>query len=326
MNQFEGPLFIIGVQRSGTKLLRDLLNQNKNIGIPIAETNFLPFIIRKYQNPPQLSDSKKIDALYVSITNTTFCQWMSSYGLTLTKKEFEEFDFSNWQTFFKSLIVHFAPPDRNQGFIWGDKSPNYVNQIHFLKKRFTDAKFIHIIRDPRDCCLSSRKVWGKNLFRTAEIWRLRVQEGLFQGKQIPNSYSEVLYEDLLNDPKSELKRLCKFIGVDFNDDMMTLKQPSENLGDTIGKSFIVKTNVKKFLTELTPQEIKRIEEIVYPVMSQLSYEFIYDAKFKPLNFIEKKYYLMSDEFFIIKHFVDELGYIQGIKMVINDIKEKNPVF
>ncbi|MBY9009573.1 MAG: sulfotransferase [Candidatus Lokiarchaeota archaeon] len=325
MNQFDGPLFVVGMQRSGTKLLRDLLNQNKNIGIPKAETNFLPYILGKYQNLPQINDSLKLNSLYEAIINTTFYRWMNSDGFILTKNEYEEFDFSSWLTFLKSLISHFAPPNRNTGFIWGDKSPNYVNQILFLKNVFPSAKFIHIIRDPRDCCLSSKKVWGKNLYRTAEIWRKRVQEGMIQGKQISNSYSEILYEELLNNPEKELKQLCNFIGVDFHNDMLTLKQPSENLGDTIGKSFIVKTNVKKFQTELSPQEIKRIEEVVYPVMTQLSYEFIYDVKFKPLNPIEKKYYLISDEIFILKHFVDELGYIKGVKMAINDIKEKNPV-
>jgi len=51
-SNFFGPLFIIGMPRSGTKLLRDLMNQNPKIGIPAAETHFIPFMIKKFGDPP----------------------------------------------------------------------------------------------------------------------------------------------------------------------------------------------------------------------------------------------------------------------------------
>jgi len=51
---FTGPLFILGMPRSGTKLLRDLLNRNPKIGVPTSETDFIPYLIKPFGNPTRI--------------------------------------------------------------------------------------------------------------------------------------------------------------------------------------------------------------------------------------------------------------------------------
>lgn len=50
----------------------------------------------------------------------------------------------------------------------GGKSHEYMLKTKLLKCIFPEAKFIHIIRDPRDQAVSSKKVCDKNLFRSAK--------------------------------------------------------------------------------------------------------------------------------------------------------------
>ena len=54
--------------------------------------------------------------------------------------------------------------------IWGDKTPGYLSHIPLLKRLYPQAKFIHIIRDVRDYCLSIHKAWNKNILRAAQRW------------------------------------------------------------------------------------------------------------------------------------------------------------
>jgi hypothetical protein len=51
---FRGPLFVVGMSWSGTKLLRDLLNQHPQIGIPPSESRFLPAVIERFGSIPDL--------------------------------------------------------------------------------------------------------------------------------------------------------------------------------------------------------------------------------------------------------------------------------
>ena len=53
---FEGPLFLVGMPRSGTKLLRALLNRHPNISIMTNETEFLPYLVSHWESFGDLSD------------------------------------------------------------------------------------------------------------------------------------------------------------------------------------------------------------------------------------------------------------------------------
>ena len=61
---FAGPLFIIGMPRSGTKLLRGLLNEHPRIGIPISETEFFPYWIAHWQEFGDLSKKEHFLRFY----------------------------------------------------------------------------------------------------------------------------------------------------------------------------------------------------------------------------------------------------------------------
>ncbi|HEC65574.1 MAG TPA: sulfotransferase, partial [bacterium] len=154
-----------------------------------------------------------------------------------------------------------------------------------LKEIFPEAKFLHIIRDPRDCCLSANKAWGTNIYRTAELWRQRLEIGRSDGYQLGDDYMEVLYENLLDEPEKTMISVCTFLGCNFITVMTELSKPADSLGDTKGQTRIVKQNKNKYLFELSPYEIRRIEEIVYPIAKNIPYNFEYDVESKPLGYL-----------------------------------------
>ncbi len=72
--RFAGPVFIIGMPRSGKKLLRDLLNQNSKIGIPIYEASCIPHMVDRFGDPPGFGDDRAFHQFYDEFAQGSFFQ------------------------------------------------------------------------------------------------------------------------------------------------------------------------------------------------------------------------------------------------------------
>ena len=93
---------------------------------------------------------------------------------------------------------------------YGNKSPGHVASMPQLLALFPEAKFIHIVRDGRNVALSymEHNFGPSDLAGSAEAWRNRVMRGRRAGAKLgPDRYTEVRYEDLLDDPEGQLRRL-----------------------------------------------------------------------------------------------------------------------
>lgn len=103
---------------------------------------------------------------------------------------------------------------------WGDKTPGYAEQIPRLHALFPNCQVIHIIRDGRDSALSmmERRVGPKTLFDAARQWVGRVERARHDGQRWlgPQRYLEIYYEQLVADPSTILKRVCEFLGEQFD--------------------------------------------------------------------------------------------------------------
>ena len=105
---------------------------------------------------------------------------------------------------------------------WGDKTPVYALHIATLSRLLPEARFIHIVRDGRDSCLSWRKTWfspGDDLRTLARHWRDWVMAGRQQGRG-NSAYLEIRYEDLIADASAVLQTICRFIELDFDPAML----------------------------------------------------------------------------------------------------------
>ncbi|MEM7590092.1 MAG: sulfotransferase [Cyanobacteria bacterium P01_A01_bin.83] len=313
-DKFTGPLFIVGMHRSGTKLLRDLLNQHPRISIPTIESCFIPYLINKYGNPPQFENDDEFQKFYESLCNTTFWGNMDSMGLTLTKEHLKnKLDNRNsWSEIFEVIFKFYISSDKEEDVIWGDKTPQYLPRIKLLKSLYPQAKIVHIIRHPGDYCISAKKAWGKSIYRSANSWRHEIEKARKASQDFSNDYLEVFYENLVEDPEKVLTRICNFLECEFTPKMLQLSFPTENLGDTKGQTRIVQSNKYKYLERLSPKTIKRIEEIVYPVAVSLNYELKFAKKFKPLTSLAEKILMLHDAWKSAYFHVRDEGIIPGL--------------
>ncbi len=307
-----GPLFIVGMPRSGTKLLRDLLNRHSGVCIPDVESHFIPYLANEFGDRLRLDDIQDRRRFIDRFMNTTFYINNKRKGRELTTAYFlEHGDFSTWTTVLRFILLHYCAPSGDD-VLWGDKTPGYLNHVPRLKKIFPSARFIHIIRDPRDYCLSVHRIWHKNIYRAAQRWRDFIFASRGYATLLEGAYHEVRYEDLLDRPEETLKAVSAFCGIDFQPEMMSLRKSAERHGDARGMTSIMKGNTNKFAGAIPERQLRKIESICTGVMEQLGYACIHPVRPRELGKLENAMYKLADAGNVALFHVREKGLARGL--------------
>lgn len=197
--------FIVGVGRSGTTMLRLMLDAHPALTIP-PETHFVPALI-------DAIDSGATPEASVE-TMTAVRQW-GDLGIEPAEvlERWAELDaFESPAALRAFYAIYQEHQDKPR---WGDKTPIYVKNMRKIEKTLPEARFIHVIRDGRDVALSR---WKRTLgdkdpapaSQVAEGWQRRIRRAQKQGSKL-NHYLELRYEDLVTDTEPNLRKICEFL-------------------------------------------------------------------------------------------------------------------
>jgi len=216
MNQAPMPI-IVGAPRSGTTLLRLMLDSHPDIAIP-PETGFLLGAL-------ELAQVQNISVEQLVNTITKYPESAPNWSdfqipvedLTTSMKTINPFSVAEGIRCFYQLYAQRFEKSR-----WGDKTPDYSLQIQAIGEMLPEAHFIHIIRDGRDASLSLRSTWfapSHDMGILAQYWHDRVSRARSASRQTTH-YLEIFYEDLILRPRANLHKICHFLSLDFHPDML----------------------------------------------------------------------------------------------------------
>ena len=270
--KFVGPLFIVGMPRSGTKLLRDLLNRHSSVGIAGIETEFLPWMVHRFADFGDLSDRSRFDVFYRRMMRQAHFRLRRQRGMEIDAQQWHQTcrEFSA-RGVFEALMRLEVDAPYGSDRIWGDKSPSYIDDLPLLKHLYPQAKVVHIIRDVRDYCLSMRNAWGKDPLRAAQRWVDGVEKARKDGAALGADYFELRYEDLISRTEAQMRTVCAFIDVHFEPSMLTLVRPAENRGGARGATHVVAQNSGKYSRNMPAQTLSRVEELAGPTLLACGY-------------------------------------------------------
>ena len=210
-----GPLFVVGMWRSGTSLLYALLNQHSQIGL-------------MYE-----SDLPLLSSLFLLPRKTSW--WLNkvdSWNGALTRHQIDGAaipeNISTLPGAFGAVAQQYA---RKKGAtVWGCKSPNYYDCMTELADWFPRAKFIVIWRDPADVCRSIVRAAVKSPWFARPGMDLRAILGYRRMKKEADelvrrgvAIHQLQYDDLVREPEAALTAICEFIGVPFDSRMTSLE-------------------------------------------------------------------------------------------------------
>jgi hypothetical protein len=250
-----GYIFIVGLSRSGTTLMRNILNQSDWIAIS-RENHFLGHLIgaegmrQKFHKFGDLSNDENVHKLvdYLYSGGSERSSWLrraSSHWRWITRRvDRQEFTQKLLETdrseraFFILLMQLFA--EKKGKPIMGEKTPAHFRYVETLLNWFPEAKIIHMMRDPRGIFISEWRRRQKEaqsfpyrqlkqlptlmklviLLQTTMTWREGARRCLENQKKYPLNYYTQRFEDLVRDPETQVKELCAFIGVPFQPSML----------------------------------------------------------------------------------------------------------
>jgi hypothetical protein len=162
---------------------------------------------------------------------------------------------------------------------YGNKSPMHVARLPQLAGMFPEARFIQIVRDGRNVALSylEHNFGPSDLASAARAWRTRVSRGRRAGRALGDDrYSEVRYEDLIDDPERELRRLCAFVDLPYDDAM--LRYPERIPTMVIGAGSHPKLSspptrgMRDWNRQMEPWQVALFESIAGATLQEFGYE------------------------------------------------------
>ena len=204
--------FIIGSARSGTTLLRLILNAHPEVAVP-PESRFITELWRGEE------EVEVDDFLGELADHRLFRVW--NLDTADVRHEIGDRQRVRYADAVEAAYKAWARSKKKT--CWGDKTPRYIEHIPLLARLWPNAKFVHQIRDGRNVVLSYADVpFGpKTLGKAASLWASRVTSGLIEGRKLGREhYLEIRYEDFVANPASQAKTLCDFLNIDFDSDML----------------------------------------------------------------------------------------------------------
>jgi len=280
----EAPIFIIGTGRCGTTLLQAMLMCHDRVAIP-PEVHFYARF-----EPGALGFACPVrDEEAAAYAKAVTGQWYWEQ-LGLESEKFERAVVEGGVRTRRGLVLWLLDEllkgmgeERPEGLLIGEKSPHNEKYIDAILEDFPGAKFIHMYRDPRDVVVSFLKEWWwleKSKWRTALYWRDVMQRQQREAERLgPEKYLTLRYESLVDDPEGELKRVCAFLGIGFDESMLRHHERKASGFLAVEKEWkqltmqpIDKARHGRYRSKLTPAEIRLIERTVGPMLGAHGYE------------------------------------------------------
>jgi len=298
MNNLNNPIFILGAHKSGTTLLRNLLDGHSELFVIPMEPH--PFqMLNKWllyelrsTSPKNISYNQAKKNLLKLILHLSKTKDQKGGGIVSDKwdlKIFEKELFSqnveNLKEFIEQYVqaIHYSifktKPSAELRFV--EKSVTNTEYAIELYKYFPNSKFIHVVRNPYANLVSIRKYKSKSklpFLKAAINTLVNSHYFLHRNREIIDNYMIIKYEDLVENLDKSMQHVSEFLQIK-NEEILfkptSLAEPW--LGNSVydKKSFgVYNASLEKWKTEIADIEIYLINKFMNYFLSEFNYSSI----------------------------------------------------
>lgn len=268
-----GPIFIVGMNGSGTTMMADCLNNHPDIFIPRYESKIIPYYYLNLEQYGDLTVHHNFNKLLDEFSNThIFKNLNGSLERVKIPYEYDKIENRSLSGIIDLTFAYFANSQGKR--IWGDHSPKYAICLNTLVDLFPNCKIIHMVRDARDCALSFKRRFKQDVSRTAFEWKKIVKIARGDGLRLgTNRYYEIRYEELTSDPDHQMQLLFDFLELPFDRIVLKSRMPMFRKSEIkkVDTNTIVR-NFGKWKSGLSTIQIKQIESIAGKTLKDFNYE------------------------------------------------------
>ncbi len=264
------PIFIVGAPRSGTTLLRLVLNKHVKIGIP-TETEFFPVVYERYaQKPARWGEAVE---LFIDRCERRL---LPPLDLAAEREELLALGAPDYGRLLRLPLAAWAAAEGKRR--WGEKTPLHIFHADAIVRLFPEAKLLVMLRDPRATVASMNRFSGigSGTALNARLWRDAYSKGAATVQQlVPTAQAlTVRYERLVSTPEDTMKEVCEFLGEAFDPALLDFHESSgryADLPDTPKISQPIHADPDEWRAQLSDGELTIVESICGPTMEALGY-------------------------------------------------------
>jgi len=314
----EAPIFILGCHKSGTSLVRNLLDGSPELFVIPIETHFFEFsgfgvsyalrraipkhikfeqfvekieqIIQKSNQKSEMTGTRGGDSLDAGYWNV---QVLVGYLHNKGKELFELGDLRGLFNVYVEGLYSALYADMLPDLRYVEKSVEHAEFASFLKSLYPKAKFIHVVRNPYAVLVSNRKFMMKGKKKYPYLGPiLESMENnyyyLYQNPGYIPDYMVVKYEDVITETADKMKEVAAFIDIDFSEHLLEPTVLGKGWGGNSmsGKDFQGISNypLTSWKNDINSLEIELVNKAFSHVLSDYQYAMV-EQKSSLLKFL-----------------------------------------
>jgi len=281
MSEFKKPsgIQMIGTQRSGSNLLRVILDQSAQIASPHPPHILVTFVpLLKLYGDLDTNSYKALINDVVSYVDANPVPWE---GIELDRDWIFE-NSKNYSLFEVNRLIYEQAAIHKNAKYWCCKSMANVHYADELEKHNPGLKYIYLYRDGRDVAVSFKKaiVGEKHIYNLANQWKhdqeacIKLAESMREDR-----FFSLNYETLIQQPEAVIRKLCSFLDIPYAENMLDFYHSNESKATAAAGEMwqnlekpIISNNTGKFHRELNYNELEIFELINQDVLQKLNYQ------------------------------------------------------
>jgi len=271
----KGPVFVAGLERSGTSLMYALLATHPGLAMT-RRTNMWTYFYGQYGDLSQPQNFENCLSMMMRYKRLVKLK----PDPERIRREFEQGSDKSYARLFALLEEHYA--ERAGKPRWGDKSLNTERYAEPIFEAYPGARILHMIRDPRDRYASVLKRWKVrrgDVGAGTAMWLSSVSLGKENQRRYPDQYKVVRYETLVAQPEEMLGEICDFIGEPYSPEMITMQgakgfreQGSNSSYGQRKPGAISTSSIGRYRQVLSSRQIAFIQSVAKQEMQRFDYE------------------------------------------------------
>ena len=290
-------IFVVGAPRSGTTLTARIIGRHSRVFMP-GETHFFDDIYARRQEFGELQDAESIHRVMRRL-ETLYGRYNEKPDQERVDKLLQKNDaieklmicrtYKELFSCFMEIQMQLAGKAR-----WGNNVPKDIFHIEEILSFYPTAKILVCIRDVRDFLVSYQNKWkvaaGDNAERLTSLYHPVVTSLLWQAsvKQIARikdiipkeNLMMIRYESLVHNPENLVREICRFIGEEFEEDMLNVDEENSSFRDE--RKGIYSSSVERWRRLLTNEEAYVAQKITRRWLVEFGYT-IAEFKINPLK-------------------------------------------
>lgn len=226
INLPEAPIFVIGPERSGTTLLMTILGCHPRIAVPEVAWYYPRF----YPYLPTYGDLDIPASLRTLVEEMIFGLKTPFWGVPVNPKTIVDevlayIQQASFAGVYNGILSWYAAHQNKPR--WGEKTPGNLFFVDAILADFPNAKFLYLVRDGRDASAEylESAFGATNIYSAAILWKL-CQDAVkpWREKLKGTQWLDIHYETLVREPIAILQEVCRFLGEDYDPDILQFHQ------------------------------------------------------------------------------------------------------